>query len=412
MSSALGMVEIKVVYGATWCPGCSRLMAYLDEQRVSYEWINIDDDRDALKIVEKINDGKKRVPTIEFTDGTFMVHPTQEEIARKIGLIKDMGLDFHDLIIIGGGLAGLNCALYAAREGHDIVVVEKSGIGSPDAYIEVLDDYPGFVDAIDGIELAKRFSKQAKAIGVEFLTSTEVVNILFRGSHLMVKTTAGRTIGAKAILMATGRRYRMLHIPGEKELLGYSVHYCATCDGVFYKGKEVVIIGGGVKAHEDAIFLSRFASKVTIVGRSDAWKAPYELRRLVSEKENVELIKNHEVIEFEFKDKHVLTGVRFYDKQLIKDITLKADGVFVSIGYTPNVEFATGLFNFNEDGFIETNSNLMTKTPGLFAAGDCRTCCTHKPILAAGDGVAAAVIIHEYLLSMKKEKKIKGLTTF
>ncbi len=401
------MVEIKVIYGATWCPGCSRLMAYLDEQKVTYTWINIDANPEALKIVEKINDGKKRVPTVEFTDGTFMVHPTQEEIAKKIGLIKDMGLDFHDLVIIGGGLAGLNCALYAAREGHDIVVVEKSGIGSPSAYIEVLDDYPGFTDAIDGVELAKRFSKQAKVIGVEFLTSTGVVDIQFRGSHLMVRTTAGRTIGAKAVLVATGRKYRMLHIPGEKELLGYCVHYCATCDGVFYKGKEIIIIGGGVKAHEDAIFLSRFASKVSIVGRSDSWKAPYELRRLVSEKENIELIKNHEAIGFEFKDNHKLTGIRFYDKKLIKEVVLKAEGAFVSIGYTPNVDFAVGLHNYTDDGFIETNTNLMTKTPGLFAAGDCRTCCTHQPILAAGDGVAAAVIIHEYLLGKKKEKKLK-----
>lgn len=402
------MVAIKVVYGATWCPGCSRLMSYLDEHKVEYKWINIDDDPEALGIVEKINDGKKRVPTVEFTDGAFMVHPTQEEIAKKIGLIKDMGLDFHDLIIIGGGLAGLNCALYAAREGHDIVVIEKSGIGSPNAYIEILDDYPGFIDAIDGVELTKRFSKQAKAIGVEFLTSTEVVDILFRGSHLMVRTTAGRTIGGKAVLSATGRKYRMLHIPGEKELLGYSVHYCATCDGVFYKGKEIVIIGGGVKAHEDAIFLSRFASKVTIVGRSDIWKAPYELRRLVSEKENIELIKNHEAIEFIFKDKHVLNGIKFYDKKSDKEVIFKADGAFVSIGYTPDVGFAVGLFNYNEDGFIETNTNLMTKTPGLFAAGDCRTCCTHQPILAAGDGIAAAVIIHEYLLEKKKEKGLKS----
>jgi thioredoxin reductase (NADPH) len=402
------MVEIKAVYGATWCPGCARLIAYLDEQKVTYKWINIDADPEALKIVEKINDGKKRVPTIEFTDGTFMVHATQEEIARKIGLIKDMGLDFHDLIIIGGGLAGLNCALHAAREGHDIVIIEKSGIGSPNAYIEVLDDYPGFIDAIDGVELTKRFSKQAKAIGVEFLTSTEVVDILFRGSHLMVRTTAGRTIGGKAVLSATGRKYRMLHIPGEKELLGYSVHYCATCDGVFYKDKEIVIIGGGVKAHEDAIFLSRFASKVTIVGRSDVWKAPYELRRLVSEKENIELIKNHEAIEFVYKDKHVLNGIKFYDKKLDKEVIFKAEGVFVSIGYTPDVDFAVGLFNYNDDGFIETDTNLMTKTPGLFAAGDCRTCCTHQPILAAGDGIAAAVIIHEYLLNKKKEKKLKA----
>jgi thioredoxin reductase (NADPH) len=326
------MVEIKAVYGATWCPGCARLIAYLDEQKVTYKWINIDADPEALIIVENINNGKKRVPTVEFTDGIFMVHPTQEEIAKKIGLIKDMGLDFHDLIIIGGGLAGLNCALHAAREGHDIVIIEKSGIGSPNAYIEILDDYPGFIDAIDGIELTKRFSKQAKAIGVEFLTSTEVVDILFRGSHLMVRTTAGRTIGGKAVLSATGRKYRMLHIPGEKELLGYSVHYCATCDGVFYKDKEIVIIGGGVKAHEDAIFLSRFASKVTIVGRSDTWKAPYELRRLVSEKENIELIKNHEAFEFVFKDKHVLTGIKFYDKKSDKEVTFKADGAFVSIG--------------------------------------------------------------------------------
>ncbi|MBY9000816.1 MAG: FAD-dependent oxidoreductase [Candidatus Heimdallarchaeota archaeon] len=401
------MVEIKVVYGATWCPGCSRLMAYLDEQRVTYKWVNIDADLEALQIVEKINDGKKRVPTVEFTDGTFMVHPTQEEIAKKIGLIKDMGLDFHDLIIIGGGLAGLNCALYAAREGHDIVVIEKSGIGSPDAYIEVLDDYPGFIDAIDGVELAKRFSKQAKAVGVEFLISTGVVDILFRGSHLMVRTTAGRTIGGKAVLIATGRRYRMLHIPGEKELLGYNVHYCATCDGVFYKGKDVIVIGGGVKAHEDAIFLSRFANKVTIVGRSDVWKAPYELRRLVSEKDNIILLKNHEAIDFQLKDVHSLEGVKFYDKILDKEVVLKVEGAFVAIGYIPNVDFATGLFNYNEDGFIETNSNLMTKTPGLFAAGDCRTCCTHQPILAAGDGVASAVIIHEYLLSKKKEKRLK-----
>jgi len=217
------------------------------------------------------------------------------------------------------------------------------------------------------------------------------------GHCLVAKTTTGEEIDAKAMVIATGSEYKMLGVPGERNLLGYKIHFCSTCDGPFYKGKEVMVIGGGNSAFEESVFLARFASKVTIVGRSDEWKASAVLKQKISETPNVELVTNKVVQECIVGPKKTLKGVKFYDKEAKKEIVLHPDGVFIFIGLKPNVDIVKDLVACDEGGFIITETNMMTRTPGLFAAGDCRSGSTQQAAAAAGEGAAVALMVRDFL---------------
>jgi thioredoxin reductase (NADPH) len=232
---------------------------------------------------------------------------------------------------------------------------------------------------------------------VEFIKATEIASIDDMGHCLVATTTAGDEIAAKAMVIATGSEYKMLEVPGERKLLGYKIHFCSTCDGPFYKGKEVIVMGGGNSVFEESVFLARFASKVTIVGRSDEWKASAILKQKISEIPNVELVKNKVVKEFIVGPKKTLKGVKFYDKETKKDIILYPDGVFIFIGIKPNAVFVKDFVDCDEGGFIVTKTNMMTSTPGLFAAGDCRAGSTKQAAAAAGEGATVALMIRDYL---------------
>ncbi len=391
------MTKITNFYGTSWCSDCKRSKTFLGEHRISYNWIDIDKDEAAALIVEKINEGKRRVPTIEFDDGTYLVVPSNAELAQKLDLISEQKHKFHDVLIIGGGPAGLTCALYTSREGFDTALVEKGALGGQVGVTERLDNYPGFPDGIEGDELAKRITKQVEKFGVEFLKATQIANVKDMGHCLIAETTTGVEIDAKAIVVATGSKYKMLDVPGERDLLGYKIHFCGTCDGPFYKGKEVLVIGGGNSAFEESVFIARFASKVTIVGRSDKWKASAVLQQKVTETPKIKLLKNKETLEFLVGPKKTLKGVKLLDKETNKEIILQPDGVFVFIGMKPNVEIVKDLVECDSGGFIVTGDNMMTKTPGLFAAGDCRSGSTQQAASAAGEGAAVALMIRNYL---------------
>jgi len=391
------MVKITNFYGTSWCSDCKRSKTFLGGHRIPYNWIDIDENEDAALIVEKINDGKRRVPTIEFDDGTFLVVPTNAELAQKLNLQTKPKHKYHDILIVGGGPAGLTCALYTSREGYDTALVERSALGGQVGVTERLDNYPGFPDGISGNELADRITRQVEKFGVEFIKATEIASIDDMGHCLVAKTTTGEEIDAKAMVIATGSEYKMLGVPGERKLLGYKIHFCSTCDGPFYKGKEVMVIGGGNSAFEESVFLARFASKVTIVGRSDEWKASAVLKQKISEIPNVELVTNKVAKEFIVGPKKTLKGVKFYDKDTEKEIVLRPDGVFIFIGMKPNVDIVKDLVACDEGGFIITEANMMTRTPGLFAAGDCRSGSTQQAASAAGEGAAVALMVRDFL---------------
>src|SRR3954467_2340348 len=271
------------VYGATWCSDCKRAKKFLGEQRVHYDWVDVEQDADGLALVERVNNGKRIIPTIVFADESTLIEPSNAELAAKLGLQTRAKMDYYDLICIGGGPTSLTAALYAAREGLDVLVIEKSGLGGQAGVAERLDTFPGFPDGIGGAEFADRLAQQARRFGVEMLQAQEVTGLRAEDESRYITTGDGTEYGARAVLIATGSTYRRLGVPGEDDLIGAGVHFCATCDGPFYKGaEEVIVIGGGNSALEEGLHLSEFAQRVRVLARSGLTASPILQERVRS----------------------------------------------------------------------------------------------------------------------------------
>lgn len=262
-----------MVYGATWCPDCKRAKQFLGEQRIQYNNIDIDDDAKSIEFVEKVNSGKRSIPTIVFPDGQILVEPSNAQLAEKLGLKTAAQRSYYDTIVIGGGPAGLTSAIYLAREGLDVLVIEKAGLGGQAGITQTIDNFPGFDRGIGGGEFAERLARQARKFGVEILQAQDVREIDQDGQYLIAETGSDVHYHSKALLLATGARYRRLNVPGEQELIGINVHFCATCDGAFYKGRKVLVVGGGNSGFEEGLFLTKFASEVDILVNSPEAKA-------------------------------------------------------------------------------------------------------------------------------------------
>ncbi|HEX9235513.1 MAG TPA: FAD-dependent oxidoreductase, partial [Actinomycetota bacterium] len=256
------MADIQV-YGASWCPDCRRAKKFLAEQRVPFEWFDIQDRPDLVRVVEERNDGKHIIPTVVFGDGSHLSEPTNEQLAEKLELPRTAMRDFYDLVIVGGGPTGLTTAIYAARENIRTLVVERSGLGGQAGVTERVDNYPGFPEGVGGAELADRIVQQARRYEVEMLQAVSVEAIRHEDHDRFVRTRSGQEYMAHAVLIATGSSYRRLSVPGEDALIGAGIHFCATCDGPFYKGsKELMVIGGGNSGLEEGLFLTEFTDRV------------------------------------------------------------------------------------------------------------------------------------------------------
>jgi len=254
------------VYGAPWCPDCRRSKRFLSELRVPYDWIDIDQDSEAARFVKAVNNGRQIIPTIVFPDSSFLTEPANDELARKLGLALKAKRTYYDLIIVGGGPTGLTAAIYGAREGIDCLVIEKSALGGQAGVTERIDNYPGFPGGVGGAELAERIIEQARSYGVELLSAIAVNSVARHEDYLLVTTETGDEYCARSVLIATGSTYRRLNVPGEADFIGAGIHFCATCDGPFYKGaKELVVLGGGNSGVEEGLFLSQFAQHITLI---------------------------------------------------------------------------------------------------------------------------------------------------
>ncbi len=389
------------MYGTNWCQDCKRAKKFFGEHRIAYDFIDVDQDADGLHVVEQTNAGKRIIPTIFFPDGAVLVEPSNAELAAKLGLQTRPDCPFYDLVIVGGGPAGLTAAVYAAREGIDTLVVERGGMGGQAGITERLDNYPGFPEGVGGAEFADRLAAQARRFGVELL-SAEVSSLQLDGQYRVVGLANGGEVRSYAVLLAPGSTYRRLGVPGEEDFIGAGVHFCATCDGPFYRGQDMLVVGGGNSAAEEAIFLTKFASHVTIVTR-DAQLTASELAR--------EDVRHHPLIDVryrttvqEFRGRGKLETVVLHNLDTGATEELHPAAVFLFIGLRPNTEFLHGAVELNEAGFMLTSPTLETSLPGVFAAGDARAGSTKQLVSAAGEGATAALMIGDYLRRVNEER--------
>ncbi len=381
------------MYGTHWCGDCKRAKQFFGEQRVKYEFIDIDADAEGMKIVEKANDGKHVIPVIFFDDESVLIEPSNSELAEKLGLQTTARNRFYDLIVVGSGPTGLTAALYAAREGIETLVIERAAVGGQAGITERLDNFPGFPEGVTGSEFADRLRAQAERFGVEILTAQEVTSVGTDGDYRVVSTADDNEYRSWAVLLAVGTTYQRLGIPGEEDFIGAGVHFCATCDGAFYRGKDVLVIGGGNSASEESIFLTKFADSVTIAVRGDALSASPVIVEKIAEDEKIDVLTNVEAVEFRGDGK--LEAVVLADTNSGEQRGLQPDGVFV--GLSPNTDVVKGDVDLDERGFIVTDPTLETSVPGIFAAGDVRAGSTKQAASAAGEGAAVALAIRRYI---------------
>lgn len=384
------------LYGTDWCSDCKRSKKFLGEQRIHYEYVNIEENMEGQSYVRELQKGGLTIPTIVFEDGSVLIEPSNAELAARLGLETKAKCDFYDLITVGGGPTALTTAIYAARDGYDVLVIERSGLGGQAGITERLDNYPGFPEGVTGAEFAERIIEQAKRYGVELLSAQNVVKV---GNDLdahFVKAESGNMYRSNAVLIATGSTYKRLGAPGEDDFIGAGIHFCATCDGPFYKGREVAVIGGGNSAVEEAAFLTRFSPKVTILARGSELQANKIAIEKAMTSPQIEVRFNSEVVEFKGKNNH-LTTVLIRNMQTGDVQELHVPGIFVFIGLSPNSQPFRDIAKLDAQGFIMTGIDFQTSTEGIFAAGDVRSGSTKQLVSAAGEGAAAAIAIREHL---------------
>jgi thioredoxin reductase (NADPH) len=383
------------VYGTTWCGDCKRAKQLLGEQRVAYSFIDIDSDEEGLAYVQEVNQGKSIIPVVLFEDGSTLVEPSNAELAAKLGITTEAKSAFYDLVVVGSGPSGLTAALYAAREGISTLVIERAGVGGQAGVTERLDNFPGFPEGVTGAEFADRLRQQAERFGVEVLSAQDVTEIVVDGDYRGVRTASGQEIRSSVVLLALGSTYRRLGVPGEDDFIGAGVHFCATCDGAFYKGKKLLVVGGGNSAGEESVFLTRFSPDITIATNGPELTASKVVIQKVEESEALSVRPSTTVAEF--KGEGTLSSVVLRDVASGELTEEPFDGAFIFIGLSPNTEVVKDLVDVDELGFVVTDAGLQTSVPGVFAAGDVRAGSTKQAASAAGEGAAVALGIRRYL---------------
>ena len=306
----------------------------------------------------------------------------------------------YDMIVVGGGPAGYTAALYAVRAGMKCAVIEKISIGGQLTLTDIVDNYPGFNEGIDGITLGMQMQAGAERFGAESIYD-EVSDLVLDSPVKKVICTSGE-YEARCVVIATGAIPRLLGLDGEHELTGRGVHYCAHCDGRFYKGKSVVVVGGGNSAVGDALYLSRICEKVMLVHRRDNLRASRIYEAPLLKAENVELIYNSTVEGFVKGDNNRLSAVKLKSRTDEAERVLECDGVFVSIGRVPATELLRGKLELDEFGYIVADESTKTSIEGVYAAGDVRQKALRQIVTAVSDGAVAAHYAEEYLSQNEK----------
>ncbi|MBT3240676.1 MAG: thioredoxin-disulfide reductase [Chloroflexi bacterium] len=301
------------------------------------------------------------------------------------------------VLIIGSGPAGLAAALYAARADLKPIVLTGMTLGGQASLTHIIENYPGFPEGLGGAELGELFKVQAERFGAEVVFDT-AIEVDFSSKPYKVKTY-GAEYNADTIIISTGANPRHLEIPGEEEFTGKGVSYCGTCDGFFFKDKEVVVVGGGDSAVEEGLFLTRFATKVTVVHRRDELRASPILQKRASKNPKINYIWDTVLEDIQGED--AVTNVSLKNRKTDEETSFKTDGVFIFIGHTPNTELFTDKLDLDESGYLIVNNRMETSMPGVYAAGEVADSHFRQVITSAGMGAAAAIQATRYLETLE-----------
>jgi thioredoxin reductase (NADPH) len=389
----------------------------LARNRISYQWLDIEKDDEARELVESSSNGRPQLPTVFFPDGTKLVDPDLKTLAEKVGLRAPAAQPFYDLIIIGAGPAGLGAAVYGASEGLRTVVIEREAAGGQAGTSARIENYLGFPKGISGADLTRRATTQAKRLGAEIVTAQEVTGIRVEDPYRIVTLDDGSELSCQALIIATGVKVRELDVPGIEPFIGGSVYYgAATSEAVHYKDKKVFVVGGANSAGQGAMFLSRFASEVTVLIRGESLQASMSqyLIDQIDSTDNISLMTSTEITAVEGSDR--LEAITLTNTTSGESETVTADAIFIFIGAVPHTDIIKNVVEVDEAGFIYTGQDLIrdgrrprnwklrrdpflleTSVPGIFAAGDVRHGVIRRVASAVGQGAVAVSLVHKYL---------------
>ena len=304
-----------------------------------------------------------------------------------------MNSDIYEVIIVGGGPAGLTAGLYSSRAGLTSCLIEKGIFGGQITYAERVENFTGFPEGISGLELGEKMHEQARKHGLKTLAA-EVTGLEIRGALKIIKTTEGDYAG-KVVIMAGGAVRRKLGVEGESRLTGRGVSYCAVCDGAFFRDQKVAVVGGGDTAITEALHLAKFASKITIIHRRNQFRAGHILQEKLQSEPKIDFLWDTTVSAIEGTD--MVEGIKLLNVKTGQRSIMEVSGVFVSVGTNPDTDYVKGILPLDESGYIITNEKMETPIPGVLAAGDIRHNSARQAITAAGDGATAAIYAQKYL---------------
>ncbi len=397
LASALGVNPAGrvIMYGADWCPDCRRAKSFLNDNHVKFQYIGVDEFAWATQAVESINNGKRTIPTI-LIDGTPYTNPDNPTLRSALRIGEEITTKCYDTVIIGAGATGLTAAIYLQRARLSTLLLEKVNVGGNTFLTAQIENYPGFTN-ISGPYLMQRMGDQAKTYGAVIKEGVEVTRVERNDDYFQVATNMGDYQG-RSVIVAVGSHYRRLEIPGEEELVGVGVHFCATCDAPFYRDKHLLVIGGGNSALEEGIYLTDFAEHVTFVSNETSFTASPTFTDKLDTLENITTLLNKTSEEFLANPDGSFRALRVRDNETGAKEEIVADGAFIFIGLTPNTSFLSGTVQLDERGFVDVApGSVETNLPGVFAAGDCRKGAIAQVAAATGEGVLASYAASEHL---------------
>jgi thioredoxin reductase (NADPH) len=405
------------VAGTLWSAASHGVKDFLARNRIPYQWLDIEKDDAARQMVEEVNQGTYHLPVLFFPDGTVMVEPDFRMLAERVGLRTQALQPFYDLIIVGGGPAGLGAAVYGASEGLRTVMIEKEATGGQAGTSARIENYLGFPKGLSGADLARRATAQALRFGAEILTAQDVVKVRVEDPYRIVQLSDGTELSCHALIIATGVTVNKLQAPGVESLTGAGIYYgAAVTEAAHYANQHVFVVGGANSAGQGAMFFSRYASKVTMLIRGSSIEAGMSqyLVDQIQGTSNIEVLLNAEVAAVSGHDR--LESVTVVNNKSGESQTIPAAAMFIFIGAMPHSEIVAGIVERNEAGFILTGQQLArdgqrpkgwmpkrdpfmleTSVPGIFAAGDIRHGAVRRVASAVGEGAIAVSFVHQYL---------------